>query len=115
MKETFFGHKISKYGLDNGYVDYSTLAKCFNLVLCNNVTKFISEQVSGYVDEENGEEYPEIYQWYIIDQYGYEFLEAHAPKEQVYYSEELDCYIWGITHFGTGWDYVLTDIKIKDL
>ena len=35
-------------------------------------------------------------------------LKAH---EIVYYSEELDLYIWGVTHYGTSWDYVLTDIK----
>jgi hypothetical protein len=22
-------------------------------------------------------------------------------------------YIWGVTHYGTSWDYVLTDIKIE--
>ena len=33
--------------------------------------------------------------------------------EIVYYNEELDMYVWGITHYGTSWDYVLTDIAIK--
>ena len=28
--------------------------------------------------------------------------------------EELDMFLWGITHFGTGWDYVLTDLKIVE-
>jgi hypothetical protein len=32
----------------------------------------------------------------------------------VFYNEKLDIYVWGITHFGTAWDYVLTDIKIVE-
>ena len=29
-----------------------------------------------------------------------------------YGNEKLDIYIWAVTHFGTSWDYVLTDIKL---
>ena len=29
----------------------------------------------------------------------------------LYYIDELDLYILGVTHLGTGWDYVLTDIE----
>lgn len=25
----------------------------------------------------------------------------------------MDIYLWGITHFGTSWDYVLTDIELE--
>lgn len=32
--------------------------------------------------------------------------------EYVIYNEKLDIYVWAITHFGTSWDYVLTDIKL---
>ena len=27
-------------------------------------------------------------------------------------NETLDLYIWGVTHYGTGWDYVLTNINL---
>ena len=27
------------------------------------------------------------------------------------YSEKLDVYVLDVTHFGTGWDYVLTDLE----
>lgn len=30
--------------------------------------------------------------------------------EILYYHEELDVYLWGVTHCGTSWDYVLMDI-----
>ena len=42
---------------------------------------------------------------------GAQFLEEHTD-EIVYYHEEMDMYVWGITHFGTSWDYVLTDIEL---
>ena len=45
----------------------------------------------------------EIFQWYIISYP--DFLMEHAD-EPVFHDEELDLYVWGITHFGTGWDCV---------
>lgn len=33
-------------------------------------------------------------------------------EEIVYYNETLDIYLWGVTHWGTSWDYVLTNIKL---
>lgn len=62
-------------------------------------------------EEEDGEyEVPEIYQYYIISQGGADYLKR-VSKEIVLYSELLDCYVWGITHFGTSWDWVETEIK----
>lgn len=55
-------------------------------------------------------EYYDIYQDYIITQGGAEYLERNT-NEIVFYSEKLDMYIWGITHFGTSWSGVFTDIK----
>lgn len=51
----------------------------------------------------------EVYQWYIIDSNGAEICEEAG--EIVYYNEELDLYLWGVTHWGTSWDYVLTNIR----
>ena len=59
---------------------------------------------------ENQEEEREVFQWYIVSDGGAEILKD--MNEIVYYNEELDMYLWGVTHFGTGWDYVLTNIKI---
>lgn len=61
---------------------------------------------------EREQEYPdEIFQYYIVDDNGAEILQE--ADEIVYYNEELDMYLWGVTHYGTGWDYVLTNIKIE--
>lgn len=55
------------------------------------------------------EQYPEVYQWFIIDSNGARICEE--ANEIVYYNETLDLYLWGVTHYGTAWDYVLTNIR----
>lgn len=156
-KKYFYGNEISEEGLRRGYVDYRTLAKCFDAVLCNEITKLFYgsingeylgvEQVNGFIDnseeieelqeeleelEENEEESaerikeieeqieeleyeqekePEIFQYYIIDDMGAELLQRET-NEILYYIDSLDLYVWGVTHYGTSWDYVTTNIKI---
>ena len=56
--------------------------------------------------------YYDIYQYYIISESGASILKDYTD-EIVWYNEELDMYVWGVTHYGTAWDYVLTDIKIE--
>ena len=54
--------------------------------------------------------YQEVFQWYIISDSGAELLKEWT-EEIVFYNAELDMYVWGVTHYGTSWDYVLTDIR----
>ena len=107
--EYFFGNKISEYGLKYNRVDYATLAKAFDAVLANGVMgwNYDWELVNGDVDDET-----EIFQHYIISQGGAMILEGYTD-EIVFYSEQLDIYVWCVTHWGTSWDYVLTDIPCK--
>lgn len=53
--------------------------------------------------------YSEIFQYFIISNNGAEILKEYTD-EIVMYNSELDMYVWGVTHYGTSWDYVLTDI-----
>ena len=111
----FFGNKISDYGIEKGYVDYATLAKAFDAVLNNDIISKTFEIgywdiVNGSDYDENNDNYAEIYQYFIISANGAEILQEYT-NEIVYYNEELDLYVWGVTHFGTGWDNVLTEIK----
>lgn len=168
----FYGNKISDYGLEHKRVDYGTLAKSFDAVLCNNITKLFyssinneytePEQINGYIDnseqieelqeqieeleekqidlihddkeesteykelqeqidtlqeqieelEEEQDNQQEIYQYYIISDAGAELIKEYT-NDPLYYIEYLDIYVWGVTHYGTSWDYVLTDIIIE--
>lgn len=157
-KKYFYGNEISAYGVQHNRVDYRTLAKCFDAVLCNDITAlFFStingeynepEQVNGYIDnsdaieeleerieeleDEDGaqdlidelqeqidelqreqDEQPEIFQYYIIDHRGAQLLKEYTD-EILYHIPVLNVYVWGVTHYGTAWDYVLTDIKINE-
>ena len=62
--------------------------------------------------EREQDEQPEIFQYYIVSDSGADILKRET-NEILFYNNELDMYIWGVTHWGTSWDYVLTDINIK--
>lgn len=60
----FCGNKVSEYGLENKRVDYATLAKSFDAVLCNDIIAQTNgivgcwEQEHGFID--NSDEIDEI-------------------------------------------------------
>lgn len=70
-----------------------------------------SEEYEAISEALNNPYYHDIFQYYIVSDNGAEIL-AEAG-EIVFYNEELDMYVWGVTHYGTSWDYVLTNIKIE--
>lgn len=72
----------------------------------------IEELEDEIADLENEEDDPgEVYQWYIVNDGAVSILEEAG--ELVYYNEALDVNLWGVTHWGTSWDYVLTNIPCQ--
>lgn len=69
----------------------------------------LKEQLEELEEEQEDSYNAEIFQYYIVDDNGAEILKE--INEIVFYNEELDMYVWGVTHWGTSWDYVLTNIK----
>ena len=59
-------------------------------------------------DDWENEEPIDIYQYYLIDRATAKLLNEHT-NEIIFYCEMLNLYVLGVTHFGTGWDYVETD------
>ena len=56
--------------------------------------------------------YDDIYQYYIIDDYSSDlFIKLQYP---VFYSNALNVYVVGITHWGTSWNYILTNQTFDD-
>ena len=53
--------------------------------------------------------------WYMeITEEAARIMKESGSDEIVYYSKELDMYIWGITHYGTSWKLMLTSIPIPE-
>lgn len=114
----FFGNEASDYGKENGRLDYGTLSKAFNKVLNNDImeaTRGIGtwKQVHGFTDNPEEMDYDfEIFQYFIISDDGAKILKDWTD-EIVFYNEALDMYVWGVTHYGTDWDLILTDIELN--
>lgn len=110
----FYGFDISEYGVKNGFVDYGTLSKAVGDCILNNTIYDACYGdfgiISGCDYDRETEEFVDVFQYYIVSERGAELLQDVG--EIVYYNQFLDLYLWGITHFGTGWDYVLTNIPI---
>lgn len=76
--------------------------------IIENEINEINDKIEDLEREQNDD--PEVYQWYIVDDWGAKLLQE--IDQIVYYNETLDMYLWGVTHYGTSWDYVLTSIAI---
>ena len=71
----------------------------------------IKEIINNYGDDimDDLGLYPDIFQWYIIRESDVYWLENDYP---IYYCDELDLYIVGITHLGISWDMVYTNVEV---
>lgn len=123
---------LNEYEKQNNRISYKRLVdRLFTyMILCNDITKLFYNEIGGkytepeieigYDYDEENDEYVDIYQYFIVDftnsnkyilkkyakQLGNEFV--------LYYIDELNLYILGVTHLGTGWNYVLTNIIPTD-
>lgn len=85
-------------------------------ILCNEIAYLDDElmyNTIGYECDEETEEYPEIYQYYLTncsDDFA-EFLNEHFGL-MFAYSEKLQLWVLLVDHFGTGWDYVTVDTDL---
>lgn len=167
VQKNFYGHEVSEVGLENRRVDYATLSKCGDIVLCNGIAKLFNrfidgklvkaELINGYLTDDDqiedfqseieelleqhaqeedskrlqeidneiskikkkirlldgGSNPREILQYYIISDDFAELLQ-NCTHEIVFYIDALRIYVWGVTHCGTSWDYVLTDIELDE-
>lgn len=120
---------LNEYEKEHNKISFKRLInKLFSdMILCNDITKLFYSEIGGKYTEpeiEIGTDYDEetdeqidVYQYFIVDfsNWTYELMTKYSEqfgKEFIlYYIEELGLYILGVTHFGTGWDYVLTDIE----
>lgn len=72
----------------------------------------IQEQIEELEEEQERLYNQEIFQYYIVSDQGAEMIKQYTD-DPLFYNETLNMYVWGITHYGTGWNYVLTDVKLN--
>lgn len=128
---------MGDYEKEKGFASYRTIVDRFigDIVLCNNIIdvdfSIIDNMQNGerFYNSETGEEVTEqeynedtegiigsrmedIYQYYLcnIDDYSREILIDNGFI--ISYSDKLECDVLCVDHYGTSWDYVLTDIKL---
>ena len=136
----FYANKeeLNSEELKTGKVSYGRLVNRLipNMVLCNNIGELDCDLFSNviigdtayYVDSEGnyrtGEEYEQdttgeiyaqeedIYQYYLCDlsKWDLDYLKELGGVI-LSYSDMLDVYVLMVNHFGTSWDYVMTDIE----
>ena len=109
---------IGYWEQESGFVDNSErideLQEKIEELMLDNENDEHTEEIEELQEEinelEEEQDYTdEIYQYYIVSDNGAEILKE--INEIVFYNDALDMYVWGVTHFGTSWSYVLTDIR----
>ncbi|EPD59103.1 hypothetical protein HMPREF1215_00710 [Coprococcus sp. HPP0074] len=72
----------------------------------------IVTQIENLEEEQEQSYNQDIFQYFIVSDQGVEMIKQYTD-DPLFYNETLDMYVWGITHFGTSWNYVLTDVKLN--
>ena len=110
---------LNDYEKQNNCVSFRNVLRGLNiydnLLLCNNIVNveeyLFDDVVAGDFDYEDD---VEIYQYYLFNCSDYDLERIKEDTDLlVFYSEKLDLYVLGVTHFGTSWDYVFCDCKYK--
>lgn len=98
---------LNSYEINNKRLSYYNLFyKDESMILCNNIANDWEE-----LEVMNGDINDEIYQYYIIDDSTANRL-IDNTDEIILYHNRLDIYILGVCHYGTRWQYVLTDFEL---
>ena len=132
--------KMGDYEKEQGYASFRTIVDYYigDIVLCNNIvevdesvidnmtlqneTKYYNandEEITEdeYYEDDNAyceEENTEIFQWFLCNVSQYEKEQLEEMGIIMSYSDKLDCDVLCVDHWGTSWDYVLTNVKLFD-
>ena len=110
---------LNKEELKTGRASYKRLVDRYvgDIVLCNNITE-VDDEIWDNVDEsdlidEDGDEINdlEIYQYYLCNVSEWAKEQLKGTGVILSYSKVLDCDVLMVQHWGTSWDYVITDIE----
>ena len=110
MKKFYIGSKgyLNAEELRTGKVSYRRIVDAYikDLVLCNNIT-----EIDNSVWDNMGEFEEEIFQYYLCNLSSYEKEQLQEFGIILSYSDLLDLDVLCVEHYGTSWDYVMTDVE----
>ena len=108
--------KMGLYEKGQGFASYATIIDMFagNIVLCNNILELDASVLDNITMREDYEDGPAIFQWYLCNLTDFDRQYLINAGVVLSYSNLLDLDVICVDHWGTGWDYVLTDIKLFD-
>lgn len=103
---------LNEEEIKTGRISYKRLVDrfCNNRVLCNNINglddSIWDNVIMGNVDDD-------IFQYYLVDmsEWDLEYAKEFEGELILSYSNMLDLYILMVDHWGTSWDYVMTEIE----
>ena len=103
---------LNEEELRTGRVSYARIIERYapDIILCNNIAQIdnsIWENVENPTDEE-------IYQYYLCNLSEHEKEKLLSYGIIVSYSDMLDLDVIMVDHWGTSWDYVMTDVEWID-
>lgn len=117
--EIFYNQEAGFYSYDELYNEkIEELKEDYKNELKNKekTIEELEEEAENFAEDEQYNF--EFYQYFIIDlsEYNLNLLkESKQHTLQIMYSEKLDCYILGVGHWGTSWDYVSSDFEIEEI
>lgn len=107
-----------KYGWDDDNREHKTLRCCYDQLFYPNTQMLACPSIGDleslgirvedecddgrYYEDEEEEEYKDVYQTFFIDPRTVEFLKRHT-REMIFYAPDLDMFILGVSHYGTEW------------
>ena len=106
--------KMGEYEKEQGFASYRTIIERFvgDIVLCNNIVN-VDESIFDNVNS-NFEDDTEIFQYYLCNVGEWEQEQLEKMGIILSYSDVLECDVLMVDHFGTSWDYVLTNVPLFD-
>lgn len=117
MKKFYINNKeeLNSEELRTGRVSYKRIIDRYisDLVLCNNIEN-LEPYEELWDNMQNSYEDIEIYQYYVCNLTEFEKEKLLEYGIILSYSNVLDVDVLCVDHFGTSWDYVMTDVKWTD-
>lgn len=119
MKMLVSKEKLNSEELKTGKVSYARAIKNLvgDIVLCNNIANIDYDIFSNIINDnyydKDDEEYEdnEFYQYYLCNLDEWQKNRLKETDVIISYSDVLDCDVLMVDHYGTSWDYVMTNIE----